>query len=148
MPHQRTRGIRMIAALELIVGTVLLAFLVLAIGQDLQQSPGYAKGMGSAMAVFFFGPVSIGLMVAGILLLMRRPAGLRVSTIALGILLLLSLMQIVAFVQTDRRYYTFQLRDYLMMTGVMAVALICGSLIYYLRLSDTRKALEDDSPGR
>lgn len=142
----RIRGIRMIAALELIAGTVLLAFLVWVIGQDLQHSPGYAKGMGGAMAVFFLGPVSVGLIAAGLLLLMRRPAGLRVSTTALGILLLLSLLQIVAFLQTDRRYYTFQPHDYLMMAGVIAVALICSSLIYYLRLPDTRKAFEDGSP--
>ena len=141
MPHRRARGIRMIAALELIVGTALLAFLGWAIGQDLQHSPGYAKGM----LAFFLGPVSVGLITAGLLLLMRRPAGLRVSATTLGILLFLSLLQIVAFLQTDRRYYTFQPHDYLMMTGVVAVALICGSLIYYLHLPDTRRALADGS---
>ena len=146
MPHRRARGIRMITALELIVGTVLLAFLVWAVRQDIQRSPGYAKGMGSAMAVFFIGPVSGGLIVGGLLLLMRRLVGLRVSATTLGILLVLSLLQIVTFLQTDRRYYTFQSHDYLMMVGVIAVALMCGSLVYYLRLPGTRRAFEDNSP--
>ena len=145
MPHRRASRTRMIAALELIAGTVLVVFILRAIGQDFQYSSGYEKGESSAMVLFFFGPVSGGLIVAGLLLLMRRPAGLRVSVITLGLLLLLSIMQIVAFVQTDRRYYTFQPHDYLMMAGFMAVALICVSLIYYLRLPDTRQALEDGS---
>ena len=145
MSYQTAHRIRVIAVLECIAGTVLLACLVWVIGQDIQHSPGYAKGMGSAMAVVFFGPASGGLILAGVLLLMRRPAGLRMSTGTLGILLVLSLMQIVAFLQTDRRYYTFQLHDYLKMTVVIAVALVCGSLIYYLRLPRTRQALEDSS---
>jgi hypothetical protein len=32
-----------------------------------------------------------------------------------------------------------------MMAVIIAVALICGSLIYYLRLPGTRQALEDGS---